>query len=69
MTTTIQVSKTTIKVLKKIKGRYKLESYDRVIERLVEEAMHPKKSLFGVLGKKSRTAILEGLRDEEDRKI
>ena len=67
MTTTIQVSKTTIEVLKKIKGRYKLESYDRVIERLAEEAMHPKKSLFGALGKRSRAAVMEGLRDEEDR--
>lgn len=67
MPTTIQVSKTTIEVLKKIKERYKLESYDRVIERLAEEAMHPKKSLFGVLGKKSRAAIMERLRDEEDR--
>lgn len=27
--------------------------------------MHPRKSLFGVLGKKSRAAIIEELRDEE----
>jgi hypothetical protein len=67
MPTTIQVSKTTLEVLKKIKERYKLESYDRVIERLAEEAMRPKKSLFGVLGKKSRAAMMRGLRDEEDR--
>ncbi len=67
MPTTIQVSKTTIDVLKKIKERYKLESYDRVIGRLAEEAMRSKKSLFGVLGKKSREEIMERLRDEEDR--
>lgn len=67
MMTTIQVNKTTVDVLKKIKERHKLESYDRVIERLVEEAMHPRKSFFGALGKRSRAAIMEGLRDEEDR--
>lgn len=67
MPTTIQVSKTTLEMLRKIKERYKFESYDRVIGKLAEEAMRPKKSLFGMLGKKSRAAIMEGLRDEEDR--
>lgn len=67
MPTTIQVSKTTVEMLRKIKERYKFESYDRVIGKLAEEAMRPKKSLFGMLGKKSRAAIMEGLRDEEDR--
>ncbi|MEE8403234.1 MAG: hypothetical protein V3R93_05740 [Candidatus Hydrothermarchaeaceae archaeon] len=67
MPTTVQVSKSTVEVLKKIKDRYRLESYDKVIGRLAEEAMRPKKSLFGVLGKRSREELMEGLRDEEDR--
>ncbi len=67
MSTTVQVSETTIEVLKKIKKRNDLKSYDEAIEKLAEEAMRPKKSLFGVLGKKSRAEILQGLRDEEDR--
>lgn len=67
MTTTVQVSKTTIEVLKKLKQRYGLKSYDEAIGKLAERAMCPRKSLFGTLGKKSRAEILRGLRDERDR--
>ncbi len=67
MTTTIRVSKTTIEILKKIKQRYDLKSYDGAIEKLIQEAMHRRESFFGVLNKKSRKDILRGLRDEKDR--
>ncbi len=67
MTTTVQVSNTTIGMLKKLKARYGLKSYDEAIEKLAEEAMRPKQSLFGMLGKKSKAEVLKGLRDEEDR--
>lgn len=67
MSTTVQVSDTTVGILKKLKVRYGLKSYDETIERLVEEAIRPKRSLFGALGKKSKAEILKGLRDERDR--
>ncbi|MFQ5815236.1 MAG: hypothetical protein ACE5G7_01935 [Candidatus Hydrothermarchaeaceae archaeon] len=62
--TTVQVSKTTLGVLKQLKKRHGFKSYDEVIQKLAGDAMRPKESLFGVLGKKSRAEILQGLRDE-----
>jgi ribosomal protein L10 len=64
--TTIYVDKKTLKILQKIKEKNKLKSYEETIQMLLKQAMESKKSMFGVLGKKSRKEILEGLRDEED---
>jgi hypothetical protein len=65
--TTIYVDKKTLKILQKIKEKNKLKSYEETIQMLLKQAMESKKSMFGVLGKKSRKEILKGLRDEEDR--
>ncbi|MCW7077214.1 MAG: hypothetical protein OCU18_08065 [Candidatus Syntrophoarchaeum sp.] len=67
MTTTIQVSRETLEVLRKIKERENLHSYDNVIQKLLKDAMKSERSAFGMLGKRSMDEILEGLRDEEDR--
>lgn len=46
-TTTIQVSKTTVHVLDRIKKRDKISSYDRVIQRMARKEKGIKKSMFG----------------------
>jgi len=68
MATTIQVSDTTMQMLKKVKERTKSASYDDAIKKLI--AGQPRKSLFGEFAKKkhyTREEILKGLRDEHDR--
>ncbi len=67
MTTRLQVSETTMEILKKLKKRYGLKSYDEAIKRLAGEAMHQRGFLLGTLEKRSKAEILQGLRDEEDR--
>ncbi|RJS71538.1 MAG: hypothetical protein CW694_04980 [Candidatus Syntrophoarchaeum sp. WYZ-LMO15] len=67
MRTTIQVSRETLELLRRMKDREGLPSYDSVIQKLIKDAMKSERSAFGMLGKRSMDEILEGLRDEEDR--
>jgi len=68
MVTTIQVSETTMQMLKKLKERTNSISYDVAIRQLIVE--RPKESLFGAFASKkhyTREEILKDLRDENDR--
>ena len=67
MPTTIQVSKEMLEILRKIKERENIPSYEGVIQKLIRDSMKLKRSAFGILGKRSMEEILEDLRDEEDR--
>ncbi len=71
MTTTIQVDESTLSLLKKLKDRTKADSYNTIIERLIQESLHPKKSMFGFLNKTNevitRKRMLRDLRDKSDR--
>ncbi|HEC56488.1 MAG TPA: hypothetical protein ENI32_01175 [Candidatus Syntrophoarchaeum butanivorans] len=67
MRTTIQVSRETLELLRRMKDREGLPSYDSVIQKLIKDAMKSERSAFGMLGKRSMDEILEGLRDEEDK--
>ena len=48
-TTTIAVKNDTLKLLHKVKEELKVDSFDDVIRRLLQEAKTPKKSMFGSL--------------------
>ena len=66
MLTTIQVTDKTLQLLRKVKHETTAHSYDEAIQKLVmQKSKSP--SLAGFLGKKSRTQILSGLRDKDDR--
>ena len=71
MTTTIQINETTLNLLKQLKDRAKADSYNTIIERLIQESLHPKKSMFGFLNKNNkvitRKRMLHDLRDKSDR--
>ncbi|MBU2099665.1 hypothetical protein KKG83_05595 [Candidatus Micrarchaeota archaeon] len=47
-TTTIQVSRSTVHVLDRIKKKYKVSSYDKAIQRMARKEKGIKKSMFGV---------------------
>ena len=47
MATTIQVSNSTKQILELLKKKEKADSYDQVIQHLVQEHTHIKKSMFG----------------------
>jgi len=47
MQTTIPLEKETVQVLEKLKSKYKVSSYDKLIREIVEKEMHVPKSLFG----------------------
>ena len=66
MPTTIQIQKRTLELLKKIKGETKSSSYDETIQNIII-ARAKKESAYGFLGKKSKSWILKGLRDKNDR--
>ena len=68
MATTIQVSDTTMQMLKRAKERTNSSSYDEAIRKLIAE--QPRESLAGFLARKkhyTREEILKGLRDKVDR--
>lgn len=66
MATTIQVEKETLELLKMLKESRKAKSYDETVRNMLAEAW-PKKSMWGILGKKPMKEILKDLRDEGDR--
>ena len=45
--TTIAVKNDTLKLLHKVKEELKVDSFDEVIRKLLQEAKKPKKSMFG----------------------
>ncbi|MHA1489261.1 MAG: hypothetical protein ACTSRI_06365 [Promethearchaeota archaeon] len=48
MNTTIQIKQNTLEKLKKLKGQRNLNSYDELINKLIEEAIDIPKSMFGI---------------------
>ncbi len=66
MVTTIQISDTTLKLLKKLKAERHAKSYDEVIITLSVQNTE-KESLGGFLGKKPHSEIMKGLREKHDR--
>ena len=47
MQTTIPLEKETVQVLEKLKSKYNVSSYDKLIKGMVEKEMNVPKSLFG----------------------
>ena len=47
-TTTIQVEKSTVTILEKIKKKYGVKSYDKAIKKMASKEIRIPKSLFGV---------------------
>ena len=66
MTTTIQINKKTLLLLKKLKEETKSSSYDEAINKITIERVR-KKSLAGFLGKMTVREILKNLRDKYER--
>ncbi len=66
MKTTIQVERTTLELLKRVKGRTKSKSYDEAIRKMAIEGLDIE-SMWGFLGKGTRKDVMEGLRDKSDR--
>ncbi len=66
MVTTIQIQEKTLHWLKKIKQETNAESYDDAINKLIQNNL-PKKSMAGILGKKTKEWIMKDLRDKSDR--
>ena len=67
-TTTIQVQRSTLELLRKTKERAKADSYDETIRFLYKKGS--KASTAGALARKksySKAEILKGLRDRNDR--
>ena len=67
-TTTIQVQKSTLELLRKTRERAKADSYDETILFLYRKGC--KASMAGALARKksySKEEILKGLRDKHDR--
>ena len=71
MPTTVQISKSTLDLLKKIKYRTKADSYNKIISTLAQESLYPKKSIYGFLNKEMKKIsikrLLSDLRDKHDR--
>lgn len=67
MTTTIQVNDDTVNFLKMLRKQFNVASYDELIKILIEKAMKPRKSGYGVGGKLGMKFILKNLRDKSDR--
>lgn len=67
MSTTIQVNDETVDVMKVLRDQMQVPSYDALIKVLIEKAMKPRKSLWGIGGKKTMKEILKDLRDKSDR--
>ncbi len=70
MVTTIQVTETTLELLKKVKEESKAASYDRAIAQIIlkrENHGSMAGSLGKYLGKQNKVQILAGLRDTHDR--
>ena len=66
MSTTIQLDRETVRMLKNYKEQLNANTYDEAIRKILKE--RTKKSMFGFLEeKKSMKNILRGLRDESDR--
>lgn len=63
MPTTIQIKKTTLSKLKKLKEEKKVNSYDEVIESLIQNELNLPKSLLGFMKQKTSSFI----RDIEDK--
>ena len=51
MSTTVEVKRTTAKLLEEIKQKYKAKSADETIRRLIEKAENVPQSMFGVIQK------------------
>ena len=66
MSTTIQVEKETLELLKRLKEHLNASTYNEVIGKLAEKSFGLK-SMRGYLGKSSRKDILKDLRDKHDR--
>lgn len=66
MATTIQLEEETHELLKKVKESHKARTYDETVRAILVEAW-PKKSMWGILGKRPLRQLLDGLRDERDR--
>lgn len=66
MSTTIQVNEDTVDVLKTLRDQMHAASYDALIKILIEKAMKPRKSLWGLGGKKTMAELLRDLRDKSD---
>ncbi|MFH1256938.1 MAG: hypothetical protein V1494_06640 [Candidatus Diapherotrites archaeon] len=47
LNTTIQVGKATVQVLNKLKEKYGVKSYDKVIQKIIQKEENVPKSLFG----------------------
>ena len=60
-TTTIQVQKTTVNTLDRLKKKFKLSSYDKTIRKLAEKEIGVNKSLFG-----AHPSIKKFKREEDD---
>ncbi len=60
-TTTIQVKKTTLSGLDKVKKKFDASSYDKAISKMVEKEIKSPKSLFGAYPK-----LKKFKRDEDD---
>ena len=67
MSTTIQVNDETVDVMKVLRDQMNVSSYDALIKVLIEKAMKPKKSIWGLGGKKTMKELMNGLRDKSDR--
>ena len=67
MSTTIQVNDETRDVMKVLRDQMNVSSYDALIKVLIEKAMKPKKSIWGLGGKKTMKELMNGLRDKSDR--
>lgn len=63
MPTTIQIKKTTLSKLKKLKEEKKVNSYDEVIEALIQNELNLPKSLLGFMKQKT----ISFTRDIEDK--
>ncbi len=63
MSTTIQIKKTTLSKLKKLKEEKNANSYDEVIEVLIQNELNLPKSLLGFMKQKTTSFI----RDSEDK--
>ena len=66
MPTTIKIKEHTLERLRSVRDKTKSHSYDEVINQLITTQIK-QQSMFGILGKKKRKEILEGLRDKNDR--
>lgn len=64
MPTTIQIKKTTLSKLKKLKEEKKVNSYDEVIEALIKNELNLPKSLLGFMKQKT-TSFTRDIEDKD----